>query len=51
MNTTLQSRRGWVMGAVAAIALFSAPLAMADPLGFSLGLFGPGYGVSYSGCS
>ncbi len=51
MNTSLQSRRGWVMGAVAAIALLSAPLAMADPLGFSLGLFAPGFGVSYSGCS
>ena len=50
MNTSSRGKRRWTLGLVAALAVLAAPLAMADPLGFSLGLFGPGYGVSYSGC-
>ncbi len=50
MNATSMIKRSLWLGPLAALALLMAPTAMADPLGFSLGLFGPGYGISYSGC-
>ena len=50
MNASSQGKRRWALGLLAGLAVLAAPVAMADPLGFSLGLFGPGYGISYSGC-
>ncbi|MHB1616529.1 MAG: hypothetical protein ACYCUX_04600 [Metallibacterium sp.] len=50
MNASSNKTRRLGLMLVAALTLLAAPLAMADGLGFSLGLFGPGYGLGYSGC-
>jgi hypothetical protein len=51
MNASSNNTRRLGLVLIAVLTLLAAPLAMAGNVGFSLGLFGPGYGIGYSGCT
>ena len=51
MNASSNNTRRPGLVLIAMLLLLAAPLAMAGNIGFSLGLFGPGYGIGYSGCT
>jgi len=51
MSTIIRSPRLWIRVVVVGSMLFAAPAAMAGGIGYTLSWFGPGYSISYSGCS
>jgi len=50
MSTFIRPIRLGALALLAASMFFVAPVVMAGGFGYTLSLFGPGYGVSYSGC-
>ena len=51
MNASSNHIRRLGLVLIAPLLLLATPLAMAGNIGFSIGLFGPGYGIGYSGCT
>lgn len=51
MSITIRPARLWALALMTGFMLFAAPAVMAGGFGYTLSLLGPGYGVSYSGCS